>query len=58
MTGQIGSAVGVTVLLALVGDSSSPSTFAEASIVGAAIAAVSIFTAMALRAPPKTATDL
>jgi MFS family permease len=58
MTGQIGSAVGVTVLLALVGDSSSPSTFSEASIVAAAIAAVSIVTALTLRPVPKSASDL
>jgi hypothetical protein len=44
----------VTVLLALVGDSSSPSTFGEASIVAAAIAAVSIVTALTLRPMPKT----
>ena len=45
MTGQIGTAIGITVLLAMVGDSDAPSTFVDASIVAAAIAAVSIVTA-------------
>jgi MFS family permease len=49
MTGQIGTAVGITVLLAMVGDSSAPSTFAQASLVATAIAAVSIGTALLLR---------
>jgi MFS family permease len=49
MTGQIGTAIGITVLLAMVGDSTAPSTFADASVVAAVIAAVSIGTAMLLR---------
>ena len=49
MTGQIGSAVGITVLLALVGESIAPSTFTTASLVASAIASLSIGTALLLR---------
>jgi DHA2 family methylenomycin A resistance protein-like MFS transporter len=48
MTSQIGAAVGVTVLLAMVGDSIEPSAFVIASLAAAAVAAVSILTASLL----------
>jgi MFS family permease len=54
MTGQIGSAIGITVLLAMVGESVEPSTFGNASLVAAAIAALSIVTAAFLRPAVRT----
>jgi EmrB/QacA subfamily drug resistance transporter len=49
LTGQIGSAVGITVLLAMVGESIDPSSFAAASLVATAVASLSIATALLLR---------
>jgi MFS family permease len=45
MTGQIGSAVGITVLLAIIGESGDGAVFATASLVATAVAALSIATA-------------
>jgi MFS family permease len=52
MIGQIGAAVGITVLLAIVAESREPSTFAVAGVVSGAIAAASIMTAALLRRAP------
>jgi len=53
MMAQIGSAVGVTILLAYVGDSMSATVFTGASLLAAAIAAVSVGTATLLRSDAK-----
>ena len=44
MVGSLGSAVGTTVMLAVVGESTDGAVFAHAALAGTAIAIVSIFT--------------
>jgi MFS family permease len=50
MMGQLGSAVGVTLLLAIVGDSIDGAPFAHASLVAAAVALASVVTALCIEA--------
>jgi EmrB/QacA subfamily drug resistance transporter len=52
MMGQIGSAIGITLLLAIVGDSHDGAVFAHASLVGAGVAVASIATAAFVRSAP------
>jgi MFS family permease len=53
MMGQLGSAVGVTLLLAIVGESFGGAAFAHASLVAAAVALASVVTALYIESPPR-----
>ena len=57
MVGSLGSAVGTTVMLAIVGESTDGAVFAHAALAGTAIAIVSIFTGSLIEATPTGGAD-